>query len=276
LFTELEEYLSQSDFTSALSKMQEISDMLNASKPIPANSLSLLNKILPKVQSKLEDAETKGKTTDAGKLTKIETLFNSLLGIVSNEDSQIEADTDALQDALLEKLDSLILQSGIDSDTADGQLLKALLLDKLGETPEFSALGDFIKTLQEDALAQLKALGSDYTVDDYKILNGQGYANLKELAAISGRRYVWQQSSGTASVTSGRSAIIFSKNSSSVTIDKKLTSMPLSTHFSSSKLYVPLSFTADALNSSWIRAGLSGKPLIYPKKLDKVAAGLMK
>lgn len=276
LFAELEELLDQNNFTSALSKTQEISDMLNASKPVPANAISLLNGVLPKVQSKLEDAVSKGNASDAEKLSDIEEPLNSLLEDAAGRDSFGEAGTEALEAALSEKLNSLMSLSGIDPDTADGLLLKALLLQRLGESPEYSELGDRIKTLQGDVLALLGASGRDYTVDDFKMTGGEYLASVRELASITGRRYVWRQDSGSASLVSGRSAMVFTKNSPEVTVDKKPKRMSSSTVFSGNTLYVPLSFTAGALNYSWFPAGPGGKPLLYPVRLDKIADGLLK
>ncbi|RCX11382.1 copper amine oxidase-like protein [Anaerobacterium chartisolvens] len=357
LFSEFEEHLDKNSLPDALSKMNEISDMLKGNPSASGTSLPLLKSDLSKVQSKLGKAEAEGRLTDCDSLKAIELLINTLLESASGPGSnisklkdsvssgldsllsgvkndavkaaaaslkkdlnenkftdalsklkdiskelgsppssslqklegQLEAlaeaasisqqppgSTDALKNALLSRLDSLLSKSGAASGSSQQMLLKILLLDRLGKDTEYSAIKDWIKSMQDDALALLTSSGYDYTAEDFKFIGKTGYVSLKELAKITGRRYVWQRSTGTASIAKGKASMVFKSGSTDIVIDGKTKKLPGKAVASQGVIYAPISYVAAELGYSWIPAGKKSKPLIYPQGMDETVEKLFK
>ncbi len=244
LAASLKKDLNENKFTDALSKLQDISNELGS----PASS----------------------------SLATLIRQLEALMEAASSSSPQQPGSTDSLKNTLLSKLDGLLSKSGAASGSSGQMLLKILLLNRLGKDAGYSELKDWIKNMQDDTMVLLNSSGYDYTADDFKFIGKTGYVSLKELAEITGRRYVWRKSTGTACIAKGKSSIVFKNGSTEMAVDGKAKKLPAKAAASQGVLYAPISPVVRELGYSWIAAGKKGKPLVYPQGMDETVEKLFK
>jgi len=271
LFSELEDSLKENDFPAALSILNEISDALKTYPSMAAAARISLNNILPDVEKKQNEALLNNRFADAGNLAKIKELITNLLGLTFS-DVFDDIGTENLEDAVLTLLDNLLLQSGLNPDSTQAQLLKIDVLDQLAQMPELSQLHLRLKELQDEACSKLD---DSYFLEDIMWIEGICYVNLKELAVAADRRYVWLPNVSTVSITKGKSTLVFQKNTSNVEINGKAKSMDSNAFIHSNYLYVPLDFIANELDYMYLVVGTNNKMIFFPAAVDKTVKSLM-